>query len=261
MKSVIHFIGAGPGDPELITVKGRRLLDAADVIVYAGSLVNPKLLDGLPARIHNSASMTLDQVIEVMSTAFKAGKNVVRLHTGDPAIYGAIREQMIRLDELDIPYEIIPGVSSVFAVSSVLKRELTAPEVAQTVIITRMAGKTPVPESESIADLARHESTMMILLSAARIDEVVRELTFGGYTEDTPAAVVERATWPEEKIITGTLRDIASKVKNAGITKTAIIAVGKALGYESSKAVSKLYDAGFSHGYRKGDEGILKDKE
>ncbi len=254
MNNVIHFIGAGPGDPELITVKGRRLLEAAHVIVYAGSLVNPKLLDGLPAEIHDSASMTLEQVIQVMSRAFKAGKNVVRLHTGDPAIYGAIREQMDKLDELGIPYQIIPGVSSVFAVSAVLKKELTAPEVAQTVIITRLAGKTPVPESESIADLARHASTMMILLSAGRIDEVVSELTSGGYRQDTPVAVVERATWPEEKIITGTLKDIASKVKDAEITKTAIIAVGKALGEESSKAVSKLYDAGFSHGYRKGDK-------
>lgn len=246
----IFFVGAGPGDPELITVKGRRLLESAELVIYTGSLVPSALVDGLRAQVLDSASMTLDDVIAAISEAVTAGKRVVRLHTGDPSIYGAIREQMARLDEIGISYDVVPGVSSVFAAAAALRSELTLPEVTQTVIITRRAGRTPVPESESIRELARHGSTMMILLSVSAIDEVVAELVQGGYCAETPVAVVEKASWPDERIIRGTLADIASRVRDAGIAKTAIIAVGRVFDTAAPPALSKLYDPQFSHGCR-----------
>ncbi len=250
MKKTVYLIGAGPGDPELITVKGKRLVDEADVIIYAGSLVNAAILqDHRPdAEIHNSASMTLDEVIDVIEKGVNAGKKVVRVHTGDPSIYGAIREQMDRLDALDIPYEVVPGVSSFVASASVLKKEFTLPDVSQTVICTRLEGRTPVPEREQLESLASHGASMAIFLSVHMIDEVAKRL-MNHYRPDTPIAVVQRATWPDQKIVLGTLSDIAEKVKEANINKTAQILVGDFLGDEYS--LSKLYDPGFSHEFRK----------
>ncbi|CAK8723539.1 Cobalt-precorrin-4 C(11)-methyltransferase [Candidatus Electronema halotolerans] len=249
MKQPIIFLGAGPGDPELITLKGRRLLDAADVIVYAGSLVNPALLDGVQAEIHDSAGMTLDEVLAVLTAAWQADKKVVRLHTGDPALYGAIREQMQRLEQEGIPYEVVPGVSSAFAAAAALKAELTVPEITQTVIFTRISGRTPVPEAESLPKLAAIRASLCIFLSVGMIEQVAAELVAGGYPAETSAAVVEKASWPDERIIQGSLADIAAKVQAAGIRKTAMILVGAALSDEAA-AASRLYDAGFSHGCR-----------
>ncbi|WP_457573249.1 precorrin-4 C(11)-methyltransferase [Desulfolithobacter sp.] len=246
----VYFVGAGAGDPELLTLKGRRLLDEAEVIVYAGSLVNPELLTGVRATVHDSAGMDLDQIMEIMITAHRKGKKVVRLHTGDPAIYGAIREQMQRLDAENIEYEVVPGVSSALASAAALKVELTVPEVTQTVIFTRQAGRTPVPERESLQNLARIQASMCIFLSVSMIDKVVEELSGGGYPEDTPVAVVEKASWPDERIVRGTLSDIGDAVRSSGIRKTAMILVGRALA-DSPSAASRLYDAGFSHEYRK----------
>ncbi len=247
----IYFVGAGPGDPELLTLKGRRLLDEADIIVYAGSLVNPRLLDGLDASLHNSAGLNLDETTAILTTGQQAGKKVVRLHTGDPAIYGAIKEQMLRLDDKHIPYVVVPGVTSATASAAALKAELTLPEISQTVIITRQAGRTPVPEKESLQLLASHQATMMIFLSVGMIDTVVGELLAGGYPATTPIAVVEKASWPEERTVSGTLATIADKIKEAGITKTAMIVVGEVLAGQL-KSESKLYDKGFSHEYRQG---------
>lgn len=249
MKHPIIFLGAGPGDPELITLKGRRLLDEADVIVYAGSLVNPALLDGVRAEIHDSAGMILEEVLTVLTAAWRAGKKAVRLHTGDPSLYGAIREQMQRLDREGIGYEVVPGVSSAFAAAAALKAELTVPEITQTVIFTRIGGRTAVPEQESLRSLAAVQASMCIFLSVGRIEQVAAELISGGYAADTPAAVVEKASWPEQRSVRGTLADIAAKVQAADMRTTAMILVGQALSIELA-AESRLYDAGFSHGYR-----------
>ncbi len=246
----IHFVGAGPGDIELITIKGRRLLDEADCIVYAGSLVNVKLLSNCKADLYDSAGMNLDEIIDVMSSAWKRGERVVRLHTGDPAFFGAIKEQMQRLDELDIPYAVVPGVSAASGAAAALLAELTLPEVAQTVIITRQGGRTPVPERERMRLLAGHQTTMLIFLSVGMIDTVVAELLAGGYRPGTPVAVVEKATWDCEKIVRGTLEDIGHLVNEAGIKKTAIICVGEVFADTHLAAVSKLYDKNFSHGTR-----------
>lgn len=251
-QSKVYFIGAGPGDPELITLKGRRLLDEADVVIYAGSLVNPALLEGIRAEIHDSAGMTLDEIISVIQQNFKQGKLVIRLHTGDPSFYSAISEQIERLRELDIPYEVVPGVSSAMAGAALLGQELTIPEISQTVIFTRMEGRTPVPEGEKLSELAKHQSSMVIFLSAGMIEKVRDEL-LTGYPEDTPVVVIEKVSWPEQKIVRGTLRDIAEKVTEAGIRKTALIYVGEAL--RASEASlgreSKLYHKDFKHEYRK----------
>lgn len=247
----VYFIGAGPGDPELLTIKGAKIIEKADTIIYAGSLVNKEVL-GIrkeEARVFNSASMTLDEVIDVMKESMGTEQIVARVHTGDPSIYGAIREQMDRLDELEIEYEVIPGVSSFVAAASAIKKEFTLPGVTQTVILTRMEGRTPVPEKEQLERLAAVGATMCLFLSVHMIDKLVdRLLTSEHYTERTPIAVVQRATWPDQKIVIGTLKDIAGKVKEADITKTAQILVGDFLGdkYE----LSKLYDSGFSHEYR-----------
>lgn len=251
---MIYIIGAGPGDPELVTIKGKRLIDNADVIVFAGSLVNPAVLGDSKktAEIHDSAYMNLDEVIDVMSKAEKAGKNVVRVHTGDPAIYGAIREQMDRLDELNIEYEVIPGVSSFLATAAALKKEYTLPGVSQTVILTRMEGRTPVPPKEKLVELAKHNCTMIIFLSVGFMDELSATLIEGGYKEDTPVAVVYKASWPEQIILKGTLADIAKKVKDAGISKTALTVVGGFLGDDYE--LSKLYDKNFTTEYRKGTD-------
>jgi len=245
----VVFLGAGPGDPELITLKGRRLLDQADLVVYAGSLVNVALLNGISATCHDSAAMDLETIMLLLADGYRQGHKTVRLHTGDPAIYGAIREQMQWLDQAGIPYEVVPGVSSAFAAAAALQKELTVPEVTQTVIFTRQAGRTPVPEREALRNLARVQATMCIFLSVSMMAKVVDDLLAGGYPASTPIAVVEKASWPDQQIIRGTLTDIAEKIQVSQIKKTAMIVVGPALA-EDSRIASKLYDAGFSHEYR-----------
>lgn len=246
----VVFVGAGPGDPELITVKGQRLMNQADVIIYAGSLVNPELLQLAKqgASIYNSASMTLEEVVDVMEKAVAAGQKVVRLHTGDPSIYGAIQEQMDLLDKKNITYEVIPGVSSFLAVAAALKQEYTLPEVSQTVIITRLEGRTPVPEKEKLALLASHTATMCIFLSVHMLDSVIEELISGGYTLETPIAVVQKATWPDQRIMRGTLATIAQTVREAGVDRTAMIVVGNCL--NNDYALSRLYAPEFGHMFR-----------
>jgi len=246
----VHFIGAGPGDPELITVKGQRLLKEADVVIYTGSLVPEALISGLQAQIHNSAGLNLDEVFSLILTNWRAGKKIVRLHTGDPAIYGAINEQIALFNSNDIPFRVIPGVSSGTASAAALATELTLPEVSQTVIFTRRAGRTPVPDKQDLISLASHQATMMIFLSIGMIEQVVEELIEGGYSAETPVAIVEKVSWPEERQLRGTLATIAGQVKEAGITKTAIIAVGEVLAAGPPPALSKLYDKDFSHEYR-----------
>lgn len=250
----IAIVGAGPGDVELITVKGRKLLNDADCIVYAGSLVNSKILDDCKAEIYDSQGMNLDEIVNVLSTAWKRGLKVVRLHTGDPSIFGAIKEQMQSLDALGIPYHVVPGVSSAFGAAASLNAELTLPEISQTVIITRQEGRTPVPELEKLHLLASHQTTMLIFLSVSMIEKVVKELIKGGYPENTPVAIVEKATWDDETILLGTLKTIAMQVKEAGIKKTALICVGKVFANTELEAVSKLYDRSFSHGTRQASE-------
>ena len=248
----VSFVGAGPGDMELITLKGLNCLKKADVVIYAGSLVNPQLLEYCKkeAEIHNSASMTLDEVIEVTQKAVSANKYVVRLHTGDPSIYGAIREQMDRLDELKITYDVVPGVSSFVASAAAVKKEFTLPNISQTVIITRREGRTPMPEGESLTSLAAHGASMCIFLSVQMIDDVMQDLLKGGaYTKDTPVTVVEKASWPDEKIYSGTISTIAEKLKSAGVNKTAMIMVGEFLG-NSDYDLSRLYADDFTHMFR-----------
>lgn len=250
--TIVSFVGAGPGDKDLITLKGYRRLADADVVIYAGSLVNPELLDYCKAgaKLSDSKGMTLGQIIDEMAESTKANKKVVRLQTGDFSIYGSIREQIEELKKRSIDYECIPGVSSFLGAASQMGVEYTVPEVAQSVIITRMAGRTPVPDSESLRSLAAHKTSMVIFLSVQGIRKVVRELIAGGYTDETPAAVIYKATWPDEKMVKGTLGDIADKVKKAGISRTALIMVGEFLGDEYT--YSKLYDDSFTHTYRKG---------
>lgn len=250
--AMVYFIGAGPGDPELLTIKGKRLIDEADIIIYAGSLVNPLVLADAKAdaKIHNSASMTLEDVISVMKMGEEAGKKVVRVHTGDPAIFGAHREQMDRLKELGIQYEVVPGVSSFLACAAALKTEYTLPGVSQTVILTRMEGRTPVPPKEKLRDLAKHNATMIIFLSVGMIEEL-SQILMEEYRANTPVAVVYKASWADEKIVRGTLLDIAQKVKEAGIKKTALTVVGDFLGDDYE--LSKLYDKTFTHEYRTGE--------
>jgi len=248
---MVYIIGAGAGDPELITVKGQRLLREAEVIIYAGSLVNVELLKvcRADAEIYNSATMTLDEVLAVIEVANSAGKNIVRLHTGDPSIFGAIQEQIDFLDANNIPFEIVPGVSSFLAAAATLKQEYTLPGVTQTVIITRAAGKTPVPDSESLKNLAVHKTTLCIFLSIALIEDVVADLLSAGLTEDTPVAVVEKASWHDEKILRGNLKNIVAQVKAEKIERTALIIVGDCLNKVYEK--SQLYSPNFSHMFRK----------
>ena len=254
--TIVNFVGAGPGDAELITVKGARLLREADVVVFAGSLVDRELVRTYApdAQVWDSAAMNLEETTRVLAEAVAAGRRAVRLHTGDPAIYGAIQEQMAELDRLGIGYAVVPGVTSAFAAAATLKQELTLPEVTQTVVFTRQAGRTPVPERERLAEIARLGATMVIYLSIGMIDEVVAQLLQGAYTPATPVAVVAKASWPDEEVLTGTLADIAGKVRAAGIAKQALIVVGDVLKArrEGLAAVSKLYDREFSHGCRGG---------
>ncbi|QLY79802.1 precorrin-4 C(11)-methyltransferase [Clostridium intestinale] len=249
---MVYFVGAGPGDVDLITVKGRELIKTCDVIIYAGSLVSPKHLEFCKegCKIYDSASMTLEEVIEVMKENSQGDSIIVRLHTGDPSIYGAIKEQMDELEKLNIEYTVVPGVSSFTAAASSIKREFTLPSVSQTVILTRVEGRTPVPENESLESLASHKASMALFLSVGMIDKVVEKLKKGYGREDVPVAVIERATWEDERIIIGTLEDIAVKVKEAGIKKFAQILVGDFIDSEYEKSL--LYDKTFTHEFRKG---------
>ena len=254
MSSQVSFVGAGPGAADLITVRGARLLRHADVIVFAGSLVDRQLVKhyAVNADVHDSAGMTLTEVISVIMDAVNAGRSVVRLHTGDPSIYGAIQEQMEALDRLDISYQVVPGVTSAFAAAAALQQELTLPEVSQTVIFTRVEGRTPVPETEQLSRIAAIGATLVIYLSVGMIEKVVEQLLHGAYTPQTPAAVVCRASWEDEQIIRGSLADIAAAVRQAGIDRQALIIVGDVLAArrEGLKARSLLYDEDFSHGFR-----------
>ncbi len=285
----VYFVGAGPGDPELITVKGRSLLEKADVILYTGSLIPsgedlaspvrargvggtclpagrsedpaPSPPHGPPHRkgilsyarsgavLHNSAEMVLEEIVGIMADSAKAGQTIVRLHSGDPCIYGTLSEQMQELDRRGINYEVVPGVSSAFAAAAALNAELTVPELSQTVILTRIEGRTKMPEREELTKLAAHHATLVIFLSTQYIDRVVSELC-KEYPLDTPVAVVQKASWPDQKVVRGTLADIVQKVKKAKIVWTALIIVGEVLRENVEKPKSRLYDKDFSHGYR-----------
>ena len=246
----VYIVGAGAGDPELITVKGQKLLQKADVIIYAGSLVNPALLDFAKegAEIHDSASMTLPEVIETIEKAVAKDLMVVRLHTGDPSIYGAIQEQMDALKKKGIDFEVVPGVSSFLATAAALKQEYTLPGISQTVIITRNEGRTPVPEREKLRSLAAHQATMCIFLSITMLADVVKELMEGGYAPSTPIAIVQRASWPEQKIVRATLETIVAEIADKGIDRTAMIVVSRCLGADYE--LSRLYAPEFSHMFR-----------
>ncbi len=252
---MVNFVGAGTGAVDLITVRGAKLLGEADVIIYAGSLVNPELLsygkEG--CQIYNSAKMTLEEVLDVMKAAEKEGKVTVRLHTGDPSIYGAIREQMDALDQLGIEYQTCPGVSAAFGAASSLNLEYTLPDVSQSLIITRMAGRTGVPKKESIESFAAHQATMAIYLSTGMLEELAERLVDGGYSQETPAAIVYKATWPEEEAYVCTIETLAETARVHGITKTAIVLVGDVVGQGTGAKYSKsrLYAADFSTEFRK----------
>jgi precorrin-4/cobalt-precorrin-4 C11-methyltransferase len=249
---MIYFVGAGPGAPDLITLRGKKLLEEADQIIYAGSLVNPVLLNWAKPEcvLYDSASMTLEEVMECFIAGEQKHWLTLRLHTGDPGIYGAIQEQMDRLKMLGFFYEVVPGVSSLSAAAAALKAEYTLPGVSQTLIVTRTAGRTAVPEGEGLSSLASHHASMVVFLSAGLLDPLQRELIRGGYAPETPAAIVYKAGWPDEKIIRCTLGDIAVMGREAGITRTALILVGEFLGRDYER--SKLYDPAFTHGYRQG---------
>ena len=250
---MVHFVGAGPGGPDLITLRGAELLKQADCVVYAGSLVNPALLgfvrEGVP--VYNSAHMTLEQVLEVLEQTERAGGNTVRLHTGDPCLYGAVREQMDRLEERGIPYESCPGVSSFGAAAAALNLEYTLPGLSQSVVITRMEGRTPVPEREQVAAFAVHQATMVLFLSAGLLQELTLELLAGGYEPDTPAAIVYKASWPEEACYPCTVGTLAQTGEAHGISKTALIIVGEVVAHQNYQR-SRLYDPEFTTGYRRG---------
>lgn len=251
---MFYFVGAGPGDVDLITIKGRRLIEEADIVIYAGSLVSAEHLEFCKesAETYSSASMTLEEVMDVSIQGIREGKTVVRLHTGDPTIYGAIREQMDYLKSHSIEYEVIPGVSSFTAACSAIKREFTLPNVSQTVIITRIEGRTPVPEEEDLESLARHKASMAIFLSAGSMGRVVEKLKNGYEREDVPIAVVYKASWEDQKIVMGTLSDIEEKVRDEGIKNFAQILVGDFI--EGDYDRSLLYAPYFSHGFREKSE-------
>ncbi len=251
---MVHFVGAGSGAADLITVRGARLLSEADVVIWAGSLVNPELLSYCKkdCEIFDSAKLTLEEVVEIIKNAEAAGKTTVRLHTGDSSIFGAVREQFDELETLGIEYDVTPGVSSFCGAAASLKAEYTLPGVSQTVIITRAAGRTPVPEKESIASLAAHGATMVLFLSTSLTEKLQRELLAGGYAEETPVAVVYKATWPDERILRCTVGTLDKTVKEAGLTKTSLIIVGGCMGDEYLRSL--LYHPGFTTEFRKAKE-------
>lgn len=250
---MVHFVGAGSGAPDLITLRGARLLGEADVVIYAGSLVNPELLTLTKpgCELHDSAKLTLEEVIALVEEAERAGKTTVRLHTGDPSIYGAVREQFDELAKRGIAFDVCPGVSSFCGAAAALRTEYTLPDVSQTVIITRAAGRTPVPERESIRSLAAHGATMVLFLSTALTETLQGELLAGGYAAETPAAIVYKATWPEEKIFRCTVGTLHETAEKNGLRKTALIVVGGCLGEEYLR--SMLYHPDFTTEYRKGN--------
>jgi precorrin-4 C11-methyltransferase len=248
---MIHFVGAGPGAPDLITLRGAALLATADLVIHAGSLVNPQLLAHAPnhCEVHDSASMTLEEIVALMLRAHESGKTLVRLHTGDPSLYGATGEQMEALERAGIPYDVTPGVSSFLGAAASLKKEYTVPGGSQTVILCRMAGKTPVPEKEDIEALAAHGATMVIFLSAALLPDLAGKLERGGYGHDTPAAIVYRATWEDEKIVYTRVGRLGEDAARHGIHKTALVAVGPFLDRQTARSL--LYDGSFTHEFRK----------
>lgn len=251
---MIYFIGAGPGAPDLITLRGAELLRRAGLIVYAGSLVNPALLDYAPqgCEVYDSALMTLDEVMEKLLDGERRGLTTVRLHTGDPSLYGAIREQMDRLRAEGVEFSVVPGVSSFCAAAAAIPAEYTLPGVSQTLIISRMEGRTPVPAREGIRSLAAHGASMVLFLSSAMLKELASELIAGGYPPETPAALVYKASWPDERVLRGPLASIPAMAEEAGISKTALVLVGGFLGDEYD--LSRLYDASFSHGCRRASQ-------
>ena len=251
---MVHFVGAGSGAVDLITVRGAKLLGEADVVIYAGSLVNPDVLSYTHegCEIYNSAMMTLEQVLDVIKEAEAAGKTTVRLHTGDSSIYGAVREQFDELDMLNIPYDVCPGVSSFCGAASSLKAEYTLPDVSQTVIITRTAGRTPVPEQQSIKALAAHQATMVLFLSTSLTEGLQKDLLEGGYAPDTPVAIVYKATWPDEKIFRCTVDTLHKTVTENGLTKTSLIIVGHVMGDKYLRSL--LYHPGFTTEFREATE-------
>lgn len=252
----VYFVGAGPGDLDLLTVKAARIIGQADVIVYTDSLVNPEIetLTKLGAVIHRSAGLTLEQICDLMVDAVSNGKQVARVHTGDPSIFGAVLEQMAILDQHDITYEVIPGVTSFVAAAAALGVELTIPDLVQSVIVTRVSGRTPMPPKEQLEDLAAHQATMVFFLSITLMHKLVEGLLEGGYPAETPVAVVHKASWPDQQIVTGTLADIAAKVRESGIHTQSIVLVGSALDRAAGgQHRSRLYDADFTHSFRRGN--------
>jgi len=251
---MVYFVGAGPGAPDLITVRGRELLEQADLVIWAGSLVNPALLDYCRADCErrDSAGLTLEQVLERMIPAARTGRRVVRLHTGDPSLYGAVREQIDALEAAGVPWEVVPGVSSFSAAAAALGAEYTLPGVSQSLIITRAPGRTPVPAGQGIAELAAHGSSMAVFLSAGLLGEVTRELLAGGVAPGCPAAIVCKASWPEERVVRTTVAGLEAAARREGITRTALILVGGFLGEDYER--SRLYHPGFSHGFRQGEQ-------
>ncbi len=250
---MVHFVGAGPGAVDLITLRGKALLEKADLVIYAGSLVNPLLLGYCreDCRIYNSAKLSLEQVLSLIDEAEEEGKRTVRLHTGDPSLYGAIREQMDALKEKGIAYDLTPGVSSFCGAAAAAEAEYTLPGISQTVIISRMAGRTPVPEKEAMAELAKHGASMVIFLSAGLLEQVEEALLQGAYTEETPCAIVYKATWPEERVCYTRLGSLSKCAKENQITHTALILVGDFLG--ASYERSKLYDPSFTTAFREAE--------
>lgn len=251
---MVHIVGAGPGAPDLITLRGAELLKSADVVIYAGSLVNPALLKMCKpdCEIHNSAKMTLENVVEVIAQAEREGRTTVRLHTGDPSLFGAIREQMDEFEKLGIEYDVTPGVSSFCGAAAALGAEYTLPAVSQSLVITRMAGRTPVPERERLSAMSASGASMVLFLSAGLLEGVTRELTMGAYTEDTPAAIVYKATWPEEKCVRCTVGTLAKAAEENGIHETALILVGDFL--RGTVERSRLYDPGFTTAFREAEK-------
>lgn len=251
-RSTVHFVGCGPGDPDLLTIRAQKLIRRADVIVYSGSLIPPKIIAmaDTAAELHDASKMVREEIFDILCQNASRGKTVLRLHDGDPAIYGAIREQIDALQQKEVDSVVVPGVTSFLASAAALGTQLTLPGVTQTIIITRAESRTKVPDAEGISDLARHGATMIFYLSVHLLNDIVAEALKGGYKKTTPAAVIYRASWSDQKIITGTLNDIKQKTKDAHITKTAIVIIGDAIKPESYE-YSRLYDKEFSHGYRK----------
>lgn len=257
IENKVYFIGAGSGDPELITVKGFKFLQQADVIMYADSLVNEELIKSAnnPAKVYKSSGLNLEEMVEIMVDAVRSGKSVARVHTGDPSVYGAILEQMVLLKSAGVTYEVVPGVTAVFAAAAAVQAELTVPDITQTIMITRVEGRTPVPEKEKLSELAKHKTTIALYLSSALTEKVMSEFRLAGWEEDTPIAIVYRASWPDQKIIMSSLSNLDKDMKEAKITKHALILAGWALDpnlKNTEEHQSKLYDKYFTHEYRQG---------